>query len=85
MGTNCEPSLILIRNEGNIIKYCAQAHDNYRGREMAKHDKEAIERVGSEVKEETKKAQAAAREFWANQRLNQTDQPKPTPQRSVKM
>jgi hypothetical protein len=26
MGTNCEPSFIVIRNEGNTIKYCAQAH-----------------------------------------------------------
>ena len=52
---------------------------------MLQRDRKSIDKTEADTKPNREEAQAAAREFWANQRLNQTDQPKPTPQRSVKM
>jgi len=52
---------------------------------MLQRDRKSIDKTEADTKPKRDEAQVAAREFWANQRLNQTDQPRPTPQRSVKM
>jgi hypothetical protein len=52
---------------------------------MPKHDEKTITKTDDDTKEKKEDARHAAREFWDSQRLNQTNQPQPTPRRSMRM
>jgi len=52
---------------------------------MLQRDRKFIDKTEADTKPKRDEAQVAAREFWANQRVSQPDQPQPTLQRSVKI
>jgi hypothetical protein len=52
---------------------------------MAKEDEKITTKIDDDTKEKKEDTRAAAREFWDSQRLNQTNQPQPTPRRSMRM